>query len=72
MTIDHKGVVRVVNDTRQFHLQNSVEMLNGAIDVGTIIEKPWVWIGPAIAIAITVLAARARQRELRDLAVRIE
>jgi hypothetical protein len=29
----HKRVVRVVNDARQLHLQNSVEMLNGAIDI---------------------------------------
>jgi peptide/nickel transport system permease protein len=42
------------------------QMLNQAIDVGTIIEKPWVWLEPAIAIAITVLAINFIGDGLRD------
>jgi peptide/nickel transport system permease protein len=42
------------------------QMLNAAIDVGTIIEKPWIWIEPAIAIAITVLAINFIGDGLRD------
>ena len=42
------------------------QMLNAAIDVGTIIEKPWIWIEPAIAIADTVLAINFIGDGLRD------
>ena len=42
------------------------QMLNAAIDVGTIIEKPWIWIEPAIAIAVTVLAINFIGDGLRD------
>jgi peptide/nickel transport system permease protein len=42
------------------------QMLNQAIDVGTIIEKPWVWLEPGIAIAITVLAINFIGDGLRD------
>src|SRR6266481_4522490 len=31
--VDHKGVVRVVDDCSKFHLQNSVELLDDDIDV---------------------------------------
>ena len=41
-------------------------MLNSAIDVGTIVEKPWVWLAPAAAIAITVLAINFIGDGLRD------
>ena len=42
------------------------QMLNNAIDVGTIIEKPWLWIAPALAIAITVLSINFIGDGLRD------
>jgi peptide/nickel transport system permease protein len=42
------------------------QMLNSAIDVGTIVEKPWVWLAPAAAIAITVLAINFVGDGLRD------
>src|ERR1700729_679797 len=32
VTVDHKGVVRVVDDARKFHLQNSIELLNDWTD----------------------------------------
>ena len=42
------------------------QMLNNAIDVGTILEKPWLWIVPALAIAITVLSINFIGDGLRD------
>src|SRR2546423_703287 len=33
VTVDHKGIVRVVDDCSKFHLQNSVELLNDGIDI---------------------------------------
>jgi peptide/nickel transport system permease protein len=42
------------------------QMLNTAIDVGTILEKPWLWIAPALAIAITVLSINFIGDGLRD------
>jgi len=42
------------------------QMLNNAIDVGTILEKPWLWLAPAIAIAITVLSINFIGDGLRD------
>ena len=42
------------------------QMLNTAIDVGTILEKPWLWIVPALAIAITVLSINFIGDGLRD------
>jgi peptide/nickel transport system permease protein len=42
------------------------QMLNSAIDVGTILLKPWIWLGPAVAIAITVLAINFIGDGLRD------
>src|SRR4029077_9723001 len=33
VTVDHKGVVRVVDDCCKFHLQNSVELLNDGTNV---------------------------------------
>src|SRR3954454_7649132 len=32
VTVDHKRVVRVVDDARKFHLQNSIELLNDWTD----------------------------------------
>src|ERR1700733_5125226 len=32
VTVDHKGVVRVVDDARKFHLQNSIELLDDWTD----------------------------------------
>jgi peptide/nickel transport system permease protein len=42
------------------------QLLNTAIDVGTILEKPWLWIAPAVAIAITVLSINFIGDGLRD------
>jgi peptide/nickel transport system permease protein len=42
------------------------QMLNNAIDVGTILEKPWLWIAPALSIAITVLSINFIGDGLRD------
>jgi peptide/nickel transport system permease protein len=42
------------------------QMLNNAIDVGTILEKPWLWIAPAVAIAVTVLSINFIGDGLRD------
>src|ERR1700746_22185 len=33
VTVDHKGVVRVVDDCGKFHLQNSIKLLNNRTDV---------------------------------------
>ena len=41
-------------------------MLNQAIDVGTILEKPWLWLAPARAIAIAVLSINFIGDGLRD------
>jgi peptide/nickel transport system permease protein len=42
------------------------QLLNNAIDVGTILQKPWLWIAPAAAIAITVLSINFIGDGLRD------
>ncbi len=42
------------------------QMLNTAIDVGTVLEKPWLWLAPAAAIAITVLSINFIGDGLRD------
>ena len=42
------------------------QLLNNAIDVGTILEKPWLWITPAFAIALTVLSINFIGDGLRD------
>jgi peptide/nickel transport system permease protein len=42
------------------------QMLNTSIDVGTILEKPWLWIAPAVAIAVTVLSINFIGDGLRD------
>jgi peptide/nickel transport system permease protein len=41
-------------------------MLNNAIDVGTLLEKPWLWIAPGAAIAIAVLSINFIGDGLRD------
>src|SRR6267142_2590217 len=33
VTVDHKGVVRVADDSCKFHLENSVELLSDRTDV---------------------------------------
>src|ERR1700720_3287622 len=33
VTVDHKGIVRVVDDCSKFHLQNSIKLLNDGTDV---------------------------------------
>jgi hypothetical protein len=33
MTVDHKGVVRVVDDSGELHLQNAVELFDNGLDV---------------------------------------
>src|SRR5438046_1765192 len=33
MAVDHKAIVRVVDDCSKFHLQNSVELLDDSIDI---------------------------------------
>src|SRR5271168_2771768 len=33
MTVDHEGVVRVVDDRGELHLQNAVELINNGLDV---------------------------------------
>jgi peptide/nickel transport system permease protein len=42
------------------------QMLNNAIDVGTILQKPWLWLAPAACIAITVLSINFIGDGLRD------
>jgi peptide/nickel transport system permease protein len=42
------------------------QLLNTAIDVGTVLEKPWLWLAPAIAIAVTVLSINFIGDGLRD------
>jgi peptide/nickel transport system permease protein len=42
------------------------QLLNTAIDVGTVLEKPWLWVAPAIAIAVTVLSINFIGDGLRD------
>jgi len=42
------------------------QLLNTAIDVGTVLEKPWLWIAPAVAIAVTVLSINFIGDGLRD------
>jgi peptide/nickel transport system permease protein len=42
------------------------QMLNSAIDVGTVLEKPWLWLAPAACIAITVLSVNFIGDGLRD------
>ncbi len=42
------------------------QLLNNAIDVGTVLEKPWLWVAPAAAIAITVLSINFIGDGLRD------
>src|SRR3954454_25296493 len=36
VTVDHKGVVGVVDDARKFHLQNSIELLDDWTDFKTV------------------------------------
>ena len=33
MTVDHKGVMRVVDDRGELHLQNAVELFDDGLDV---------------------------------------
>src|SRR4029077_20947212 len=33
VTVDHKGIMCVVDDSGKFHLQNSIELLNDGTDV---------------------------------------
>jgi peptide/nickel transport system permease protein len=42
------------------------QLLNTAIDVGTVLEKPWLWITPAVAIGVTVLSINFIGDGLRD------
>jgi peptide/nickel transport system permease protein len=42
------------------------QMLSQAIDVGTLLRRPWLWIPPALAIAVTVLAINFVGDGLRD------
>src|ERR1700730_5213092 len=59
VTVDHKGVVRVVDDCGKFHLQNSVELIDSGIDVklespchcGS--PSPWPFSG---SVAATILS----------------
>src|SRR6266699_2848894 len=48
VTVDHKGIVRVVDDCGKFHLQNSVELIDGGIDVKS--ESPCHRVSPSLAI----------------------
>src|SRR6516225_9505593 len=54
VTVDHKGVVRVVDDCGKFHLQNSVELLHDGIDVK--LESPWHRI--LLPVAIFLISRR--------------
>lgn len=42
------------------------QMLSEAMDVGTLLSRPWMWMPPAAAIAITVLAINFVGDGLRD------
>jgi peptide/nickel transport system permease protein len=42
------------------------QMLSQAIDVGTLLSRPWLWVPPALAIALTVLAINFVGDGLRD------
>jgi peptide/nickel transport system permease protein len=42
------------------------QMLSEAMDVGTLLSRPWMWMPPAIAIAVTVLAINFVGDGLRD------
>ncbi len=41
-------------------------MLSEAMDVGTLLARPWMWMPPAVAIAATVLAINFVGDGLRD------
>ncbi|HEV8672150.1 MAG TPA: ABC transporter permease, partial [Candidatus Limnocylindria bacterium] len=42
------------------------QMLSEAMDVGTLLSRPWMWMPPAVAIAATVLAINFIGDGLRD------
>jgi peptide/nickel transport system permease protein len=41
-------------------------MLNSALDVGTILERPWLWVAPGAMIAVAVLSINFIGDGLRD------
>src|SRR6266550_498308 len=71
VTVDHKGVVRVIDDCGKFHLENSVELIDDGIDVklespchrGS--PSPWPYSGSVVATILSGFDRLATSERVR-------